>query len=114
MMQHANLAPTSIALIVDGEAASVREVLHYVGLLPDSANLTVFAPAWVRNAIRPILRKRHVSFSVASSAHLAVRSATLAIVIGKSPFSERDVEILGSQGIPVENRAPGSGKKKRH
>ena len=112
-MKHGDIARTSIALIVSEGARNQRHAERFVSNLPDTATLTVHANWHVRRRVRTIANSRAVACSWAESPEAAIRNAQIAILIGDSPFSPRDISILEEQGVVVEHRDLEAGRPGR-
>ena len=100
----AGLAHTRIAVIVGAGEIAHTEALHYVEALRGAASLIVVARTTTRNALRDAARERNLPFSHCDSPEEAVRMAHVCVVFGDCPFTERDIELLASQGVPVETK----------
>jgi hypothetical protein len=105
--------PTAVALIVAPGDRESATALRYVIHLPDSAPavLRVHASSAAFASIEKAAVRRHVACSRMESPEVATRCANLAIIVGESPFSPRDVEILEEQGVVVEWRGRYAGRQ---
>lgn len=100
---------TPIALIVSSGDGPLWEAQRYISVLPTFTALYLYAAVEHRRAIKEACHDAGVVMQLADTAPDAVRMSGLVVIFGENPFTERDVEILASQGIPVEH----SGAKRR-
>lgn len=105
---------TRIALIVSDSATAIRESERYISILPAGTSVYAVArSAEARRAVKTGCADAGVIFESRNTAPDAVRMADIVVIFGDTPFTERDVEILASQGIPVEHKSESTRRKKR-
>lgn len=107
------LRATRIALIVDDSDEAERESSRYLEHMPRMVAIILVAKPPTRGNLRSLARELGLVLECAANAPQAVRMADLCVVIGACPFTEEDVRVLESQGIPVERPAVKAKKKGR-
>jgi hypothetical protein len=89
-------------MVVGDGARDVRDATRYVEALPKSAQVFLCAPTEIATKLVETAKEREVFVQRCPTPGDTVRVAHVAVVFGRCPFDERDIEILAEQGIPVE------------
>lgn len=103
MLAAPKLGTVSIALIVSAGERPLFEAERYVAVLPTHTALYLYAAAEHRRALKDACHDAGVPVQMAENAPHAVRMAEIVVIFGESPFGQSDVDLLASQGIPVEH-----------